>query len=126
MCCKFRFNGKVFETLNQKLIYGNFCSIGYNFNVDIIELMTTAKKLGIKLIIVEPQRLIRYLSQEELVLFRKSEFESSFSPNKIILGVLESDFGSTLSVRLLLISIKTKISFLFFFLILFFYFSFNF
>jgi hypothetical protein len=120
MCCKFRFNGKVFETLNQKLIYGNFCSIGYNFNVDIIELMTTAKKLGIKLIIVEPQRLIRYLSQEELVLFRKSEFESSFSPNKIILGVLESDFGSTLSVRLLLISIKTKISFLFFLLILFF------
>ncbi len=103
MYYKFGFYIKTLKTLNQKLNNGNFCAIGYNFNDDIIELLTTATKFDIKLIIIEPQRLVHYLSEEELVLFRKSDnssvFETSFSPNKIILGVFETDLNSSQTVR---------------------------
>ncbi len=110
MYYKFGFYIKTLKTLNQKLNNGNFCAIGYNFNDDIIELMTTATKLDIKLIIIEPQRLVHYLSEEELVLFRKSDnssvFETSFSPNKIILGVFETDLNSSQTVRHSIINYK--------------------
>jgi hypothetical protein len=99
----FKLFGKAIKILNQRLINKNFCAIGNTFNVYIIELLTTATKLDIKLIIVEPQRLVHYLSEEELVLFRKSDnssvFETSFSPNKIILGVFETDLNSSQTVR---------------------------
>ncbi len=49
-----------------------------NFNDDIIELLTIATKSDIKLIIVEPQRLVQYLSEEELVLFRESDNSFKF------------------------------------------------
>ena len=107
---KFEFYAKPFKTLNQKLNNGSFCSIEYNFNDDIIELLTTATKLDIKLIIVEPQRLVHYISEEELILFRKRDnssiFETSFSPNKIILGVFEIHFNSSQSVRHLVFNYK--------------------
>ncbi len=71
------------------------------------------------------------VSQEELVLFKKSDnsivFESSFSPNKIILGVFwvrfRLNFKCTTSI--VWFQIKTKISFLFL-LILFFLIQFQF
>lgn len=107
---KFGFYAKSFKSWNQKQDNGSFCAIGYNFNNDIIELLTTATKLDIKLIIVEPQRLVHYLSEEELVLFRKSDnssvFETSSSPNKIILGVFETDFNSSQTVRHSIINYK--------------------
>ncbi len=110
MYYKFGFYIKTLKTLNQKLNNGNFCAIGYNFNDDIIELLTTATKFDIKLIIIEPQRLVHYLSEEELVLFRKSDnssvFETSFSPNKIILGVFETDLNSSQTVRHSIINYK--------------------
>jgi hypothetical protein len=98
---KFGFDEKAIKTLNQKLIKENLYA--NNFNDVIIELLTTATKLDVKLIIVEPQRLIQYLNEEELQLFIKSEnssvFESNFRSNKIILGVFESNFSSNLTVR---------------------------
>jgi hypothetical protein len=106
----FELFGKAIKILNQKLINKNFCAIGNTFNDDIIELLTTATKLCIKLIIIEPQRLVQYLSEEELVLFRKSDnssvFETSFSPNKIILGVFETDLNSSQTVRHSIIDCK--------------------
>jgi hypothetical protein len=106
----FGFYAKPLKNLYQRLNNGNFCAIEYNFNDDIIELLTTATKLDIKLIIVEPQRLVNYLSEEELVLFRKGDnssvFETSFSPNKIILGVFETDFNSSQTVRHSIINYK--------------------
>jgi len=114
--------GKVIKNLNQKLTNNNFCEIGNNFNDDIIELLTTATKLNIKLTIVEPQRLVQYLSEKELVLFIKSDnsfnFERSFSPNKIIFGVFESDFNSSQTVRLLLIKTNIRSNFMSFEIIL--------
>jgi hypothetical protein len=98
---KFGFQEKAIKTLYQKLIKENLCA--NNFNDDIIELFTTATKLDVKLIIVEPQRLIQYLNEEELQLFIKSEnssvFKNNFISNKIILGVFESNFSSSLTVR---------------------------
>ncbi len=98
---KFEFYEKAIKTLNQKPIKENFCA--NNFNDDIIELLATATKLDVKLIIVEPQRLIQYLNEEELQLLIKSEnssvFENNFRSNKIILGVFESNFSSNLTVR---------------------------
>jgi hypothetical protein len=98
---KFGFYEKAIITLNHKLIKENLCA--NNFNDDIIELLTTATKLDVKLIIVEPQRLVQYLNEEELQLFIKSEnssvFENNFRSNKIILGVFESNFSSSLTVR---------------------------
>jgi hypothetical protein len=91
------------KILDKKSVNKNFCAIGNNFNDDIIELLTTATKSDIKLIIVEPQRLVQYLSEEELVLFRKSDnspkFETIFSPNKFVFGVFESDFNSSRIVK---------------------------
>jgi hypothetical protein len=95
------FYEKAFKNLNEKLIKENLCA--NNFNDDIIELLTTATKLDVKLIIVEPQRLVKYLNEEELQLFIKSEnssvFGNNFRSNKIILGVFESNFSSSLTVR---------------------------
>jgi hypothetical protein len=95
--------GKEIKILNQRLINKNFCAIDNSFNDDIIEMLTTATKFNIKLIIVEPQRLLHYLSEEELVLFIKSDnsfkLETNFSTKKIILGVFEDDFNSSQSVR---------------------------
>ncbi len=103
--------GKAIKILNQRLINKNFCAIGNTFNDDIIELLTTATKIDIKLIIVEPQRLVQYLSEEELVLFKKSDdspkFETILSPNKFIFGVFESDFNSSRIVRHSIINYKT-------------------
>jgi len=97
---KFGFYEKAIKTLNEKLIKENLCA--NNFNDHIIELLTTATKLDVKLIIVEPQRLLQYLNEEELQLFIKSEnssvFENNFRSNQIILGVFESNFSSSLTV----------------------------
>jgi hypothetical protein len=98
---KFGFYEKEIKNLNEKLIKENLCA--NNFNNDIIELLTTATKLDVKLIIVEPQRLVQHLNEEELQLFIKSEnssvFGNNFRSNKIILGVFESNFSSSLTVR---------------------------
>ncbi len=98
---KFWFYEKAIKTLNQKLSKENFCA--NCFNDDIIELLKTATNLDVKLIIVESQRLVQYLNEEELQLFIKSEnssvFENNFRSNKIILGVFESNFSSSLTVR---------------------------
>ncbi len=98
---KFGFYEEGIKTLNEKLIKENLCA--NNFNDHIIELLTTATKLDVKLIIVEPQRLLQYLNEEELQLFVKSEnssvFENNFRSNQIILGVFESNFSSSLTVR---------------------------
>jgi hypothetical protein len=99
---KFGFHEKAIKTLNQKLVKENLC-VNY-FNADMIELLRTATRLDVKLIIVEPQRLIQYLNEEELQLFIKSEnssvFKNNFRSNKIILGVFECNFFSlSLTVR---------------------------
>ncbi len=98
---KFGFYEKEIKTLNKKLIKENLCA--NNFNDHIIELLTTATKLDVKLIIVEPQRLLQYLNEEELQLFIKNDnssvFENNFRSNQIILGVFESNFSSSLNVR---------------------------
>ncbi len=103
--------GKAIKILSRRLINKIFCAIDNNFNGDIIELLTTATKLDIKLIIVV-QWLVHYLSEEELVLFIKSDnssvFETSFSPNKIILGVFETDFNSSRTVRHSKLNYKIK------------------
>ncbi len=97
---KFGFYEEGIKTLNEKLIKENLCA--NNFNDHIIELLTTATKLDVKLIIVEPQRLVQYLNKEELQLFVKSDnssiFENNFRSNQIILGVFESNFTSSLTV----------------------------
>jgi hypothetical protein len=104
--------GKAIKILNQRLINKNFCATDNNFNDDIIELLITATELDINLnlIIVEPQRLVRYLNEEDLVLFRKNDnssvFETSFSPNKIILGAFETDLNSSQTVRHSIINYK--------------------
>jgi hypothetical protein len=108
---KFEFYEKAIKTLSQKPIKENLCA--NNFNDDIIELLATATKLDVKLIIVEPQRLIQYLNEEELQLFIKSEnssvFEKNFRSNKIILGVFESNFSSNLTVRKLTFNLFFRI-----------------
>ncbi len=114
-------NRIILGVLNQRLLDKNFCAIGNNFNDEIIELLTTATNLNIKLIIVKPQRLVHYLSEEESVLFMKSHnssnFERSFIPNKInSLLLIKNNFRSNfMSLEIILNFVHNSLFLSFFF-----------
>jgi hypothetical protein len=76
----------------------NDCEIGIDLSDDIIQVLAIANSLDIKLFIAEPQRLFKYLNKQELELLEKSDYsfgiKKNFIPNKIILGVFESNFST--------------------------------
>jgi hypothetical protein len=87
---------------DQKSIKVNVCGKYICLNEDIIELLRRATKLNIKLFIAEPQRLIKYLNEKQMRLFKMSdnstEIETNFKLNKILLGIFESDLNRDQSV----------------------------
>jgi hypothetical protein len=74
------------------------CEIGIDLSDNIIQVIAIANSLDIKLFIAEPQRLFKYLKKQELELLEKSDYsfgvKKNFMPNKIILGVFESNFST--------------------------------
>jgi hypothetical protein len=76
----------------------SYCEIDIDSSDDIVQVLSIAKSLGIKLFIAEPQRLFKYLNKQELKLLKKSDYsfeiKKNFMPNKIILGVFESNFST--------------------------------
>jgi hypothetical protein len=77
--------------------------LGADLNEHILELFKIASALDIRLFIVQPQRIYKYLKEEGIELIEKSEFFSvidrNFERNKIILGVLKSSFSGNKEVR---------------------------
>lgn len=75
----------------------NTTESGIHFNTDITEVLAIASNLNIKLFIVEPQRLVNYLNEEDIVLLDKcdnsSHIENEYSVNRIQFGVFESKFN---------------------------------
>ncbi len=76
----------------------NNCEIGIDSSDHIIQVLAIANSLDIKLFIAEPQRLFKYLNKQELELLERSDYsfgiKKNFTPNKIILGVFESNFST--------------------------------
>jgi len=76
----------------------NDCEIGIDSSDDILQVLAIANWLDIKLFIAEPQRLFKYLNKQELELLEKSGYsfgiQKNLMPNKIILGVFESNFST--------------------------------
>lgn len=70
---------------------------------EIVEIFTIAAKIDIKLFIAEPQRLHGFLNEEEIEFIEKSEFlsliDKNYKPNKIIIGVIQSNFSQNQRVR---------------------------
>jgi hypothetical protein len=97
-----RNNKFILKSFYQKSIEVNNCGKYINLNEDMIELFRRATKLNIKLFIAEPQRLIEYLNEKEMRLFKLSDhltqIETNFNLNKILLGIFESDLNKDQSV----------------------------
>jgi hypothetical protein len=98
-------NFKNFE--NFKITFNEMvCEIEIDINSDINELLKIANKLDMKLFMVEPQRLINYLNENQLELLEKSDnsfvIRKYFNPNKIIFGVFEPTLteNKTVSISL--------------------------
>jgi hypothetical protein len=90
------------KSFDRKSIEVNVCGKYIYLNEDMIELLRRATQLNIKLFIAEPQRLIKYLNEKEIRLFKMSdnstEIETNFKLNKILLGIFESDLNRDQSV----------------------------
>jgi hypothetical protein len=90
------------KSFDRKSIEMNVCGKYISLNEDMIELLRRATQLKIKLFIAEPQRLIKYLNEKEIRLFKMSdnstEIETNFKLNKILLGIFESDLNRDQSV----------------------------
>jgi hypothetical protein len=80
----------------------NVCGKYIYLNEDMIEMLRRATKLNIKLFIAEPQRLIKYLNEEQIRLLNISDnstvIETNFKLNQILLGIFESDLKRDQSV----------------------------
>jgi hypothetical protein len=65
--------------------------------------LATAASFDIKLFVVESERLITHLNEEELKLLEESDnssiIEAHFRINRIILGIFESDSDKNQTVR---------------------------
>jgi hypothetical protein len=70
-----------YKFLNQKGINGIFCKIDIDTTEESFKLFIIAKKLDIKLFICEPQRLYKYLNEQEIKSIQKSEFLSVIDRN---------------------------------------------
>ncbi len=96
----------------------NDCEIAIDSSDYIIQVLAIANSLDIKLFIAEPQRLFKYLNKQELELLEKSDYsfgiKKNFMPNKIILGVFESNFSTESELTV------NKLIFIVFFLYIFF------
>jgi hypothetical protein len=100
------------NTRNDKLVLKSFelkstidlnvCGKYIYLNEDMIELLRRDTKLDIILFIAEPQRLMEYLNEEQMRLFKISDnstaIETNFKLNKILLGIFESDSNRDQSV----------------------------
>jgi hypothetical protein len=97
-----RINEFMLKSFDQKYIEVNVCGKYIHLNDDMIELLRRATKLNIKLFIAEPQRLIEYLDEKQMRLFKISdnstEIETDFKLNKILLGIFESNLNRDQSV----------------------------
>ncbi len=97
-----RNNKFMLKSFDRKSIEVNVCGKYIYLNEDMIELLRRATQLNIKLFIAEPQRLIKYLNEKEIRLFKMSdnstEIETNFKLNKILLGIFESDLNRDQSV----------------------------
>ncbi len=97
-----RNNKFMLKSFDRKSIEMNVCGKYISLNEDMIELLRRATQLKIKLFIAEPQRLIKYLNEKEIRLFKMSdnstEIETNFKLNKILLGIFESDLNRDQSV----------------------------
>jgi hypothetical protein len=100
------------KSYDQKSIEVNVCGKYIYLNEDMIELLRRATKLNIKLFIAEPQRLIKYLDEKHMILFKISddltEIETNFNLNKILLGIFDSDLNRDQSVSNLKFISKNK------------------
>ncbi len=96
----YEFSFKIFK---YKSLNSNVCEFSLVMNKEIIEMFTTAAKIDIKLFIAEPQRLHGFLNEEEIEFIEKSEFlsliDKNYKPNKIIIGVIQSNFSQNQRVR---------------------------
>jgi hypothetical protein len=101
------------QVFNHNIIAKNFCDNYIVLNYEIIELLDIAAEQDIKLFISEPQRLLKYLNQQELELLdecdNSSIIEANFEPNKIILGYFGSNFTINQSVRHFIFSFITRL-----------------
>ncbi len=107
-----RNNEFMLKSYDQKSIEVNVCGKYIYLNEDMIELLRRATKLNIKLFIAEPQRLIKYLDEKHMILFKISddltEIETNFNLNKILLGIFDSDLNRDQSVSNLKFISKNK------------------
>jgi hypothetical protein len=99
----------------EKSVLSDFCRKGMDWNNDAIAVFRIANKLDIRLFIAEPQRLVKYLNEEELKFLEKNydnfTVKAHIEVNKIILGFFDFEVIANQIVRKIYFSIK-KIFFL--------------